>query len=79
MRPCKHGKWELCKVQSGTIHGLPSISGRLLATDGVIAIIELPNGKAVTAHKEFFEPFKEERVYEGKALTKQSKWEEFEV
>ena len=50
LRPCKHGWWRLTNAVAGEIHGIPSINGLCLATDGLICLIVRHDGVVFTAH-----------------------------
>lgn len=46
-------------TKSGSIHGIPSFNGKAIATDGVLVVIERPQGDRVIAHLDSFIPVKQ--------------------
>ena len=74
-KACEHGWWRLTPVTNGSVQGLPSLSGLLVATDGIIAVIISPLGKHAFVHLSSFIPTEQIEVdiqsfdsYEGKSL-----------
>lgn len=47
--------WHPLRGRVGTIVGLPSFSGELIATDGILCQILTPHGRVVEGHLQFFE------------------------
>lgn len=45
----------------GQVHGIPSLRGRLVATDGCLAALALESGKVEIVHLDAFEKDKEEK------------------
>lgn len=54
IKPSRNSWWRLTPVINGYIHGLPSLCGLLIATDGMICLVLKENGQTFTAHLDNF-------------------------
>ena len=53
--------WRLCEPRVGKLTGLPNCRGTLVATDGIIALVERLDGVAFFVHLEWFNLDRKER------------------
>jgi hypothetical protein len=57
-------------VTFGSIRGLPQYSGTAIATDGILVVIEKPDGIKIVGHLDSFEPVKKEKNGNGERKKK---------
>jgi hypothetical protein len=74
-KPTKHGYWRLTNCITGSIIGIDSFCGRLVATDGVICCIIRADGSYCMGHLDYFDPVEKLEMkiqsfdsYEGKRV-----------
>lgn len=55
----------------GSIHGIPSFSGKAIATDGILVVIERPDGSRVEGHLENFKAVRQPKKQNGERKGKE--------
>jgi hypothetical protein len=52
--------WRWLDPEVGAIHGLPGLAGQVLMTNGILVIMERPDGIIFQAHYEWFIPYEKQ-------------------